>query len=410
MKLRSISAPALVALAFATACSAGGNKGDDIDIKSDGGGDTNGFDPAAGDAWELEANPDSLTIDPEKDNDGDGYVFKDDCNDGNPEVNPGAYEVPGDGVDNDCNGKVDEVDDCDSVVDLNHYKSTNGLDFAKALGLCRTATAGATGKDKTWGVISAQLVRADGSALVTGQSVQHGILKKFGPLGPRAGKNMIVLSSGTARTPDYPEFSEPRTKSFSVSTNEVTPPAGHPQNAGGCSEPFKKTANDSVNLKLKIRVPTNANSFKFDFDFFSSEYSTFVCSSYNDTFVAILDSKKPLDPKYAKNISFDSKGSPVNVNSGFFEACTAGTYKGKTFPCSKGTAELVGTGFWDTDPKQNGATSWLETKAPVIPGEEITIQFMIWDTGDHILDSTVILDNWRWDAKPTTGPVTDRPK
>jgi hypothetical protein len=35
---------------------------------------------------------------------------------------------------------------------------------------------------------------------------------------------------------------------------------------------------------------------------------------------------------------------------------------------------------------------------------------MIWDTGDHILDSTVLLDDFKWDAKGTTAPVTDRPK
>lgn len=411
--MKSLAAPLIVALAFSAACSAGADKspGPGLDpnetgVDDDGGG----FDPSSGDAWELEVNTDVQPIDPEADNDGDGYLFKDDCNDGNKEVNPGAYEVPGDTVDNNCDGTVDEPDSCDNVTDLNHYKTTNAMDFAKALGLCRQAKAGAVGKERTWGVISAQLVRADGSPLVTGQNVQHGILKKFGPLLPRNGKNMVVLSSGTARTPDYPEFIEPRTKSLQITTNKVTPPAGHPKNVAGCPEPYIKTANDSINLKLKIRVPTNANSFKFDFNFYSSEYSTFVCSSFNDSFVAILDSKKALDPKYAKNISFDSKGSPVNVNSGFFEACTAGTYGGKTYGCAKGTSELEGTGFWDSDPKQNGATSWLETMAPVVPGEEITLQFMIWDVGDHRLDSTILLDNWRWDAKPTTGPVTDRPK
>jgi hypothetical protein len=124
-----------------------------------------------------------------------------------------------------------------------------------------------------------------------------------------------------------------------------------------------------------------------------------------------------LDPKNAGNISFDSKGSPINVNSGFFEVCKPGTSDtgGKTFACAKGTKELEGTGFWPaSDPfigePTNGATGWLETAAPVIPGETITLQFMIWDTGDHVLDSTVLLDDFKWDAKGTTAPVTDRPK
>lgn len=49
---------------------------------------------------------------PSEDCDGDGYAFKDDCDDGNPNVNPGAVEIPGDpdGVDEDCSGTADDVD------------------------------------------------------------------------------------------------------------------------------------------------------------------------------------------------------------------------------------------------------------------------------------------------------------
>jgi hypothetical protein len=42
------------------------------------------------------------------DNDGDGYTPEDgDCDDNNPDVNPGAREVAGDGVDSNCNGEDD---------------------------------------------------------------------------------------------------------------------------------------------------------------------------------------------------------------------------------------------------------------------------------------------------------------
>jgi len=393
------------------ACSAGNNKPDDtLGTGGPGGGEDGGtgFDPDAANTSGSGLDADPVALDPNKDNDGDGYLFADDCNDRDKLVNPGAFEVLGDGVDNDCDGKIDNFDDCDTSADATHYKTTDANEFAKALGLCRTTTEGATGKAKTWGVISAELVRADGTPIST--PVQHAVLNDFGPMKPRAGKNLVALSSGTARTDAYPDFQHPRTNYFK-SGNAATPPAGFPKNSSDCQDPVNPKVNDSVNLKLKIRVPTNANSFSYDFDFYSSEYLKYVCTMFNDSFVAILDSKIAGDPKHSKNISFDSKGNPVNVNSGFFEVCTPGSNSGHSFACAKGTSELTGTGFWpDSDDTQDGATSWLETKAPVQPGEEITIQFMIWDTQDDWLDSTVLLDNWAWDAQATTAPVTDRPK
>jgi len=43
------------------------------------------------------------------DQDGDGYVQQVDCDDNDPAVNPGATENPGNGIDDDCDGAVDEV-------------------------------------------------------------------------------------------------------------------------------------------------------------------------------------------------------------------------------------------------------------------------------------------------------------
>jgi hypothetical protein len=45
------------------------------------------------------------------DQDGDGYCAADDCDDGDPTVNPGAFEIC-DGLDNDCDGQIDDGVHC----------------------------------------------------------------------------------------------------------------------------------------------------------------------------------------------------------------------------------------------------------------------------------------------------------
>ena len=81
-----------------------------------------------------------------------------------------------------------------------------------------------------------------------------------------------------------------------------------------------------------------------------------------------------------------------------------------TSVCPGGTGELAGTGFdapgtYCAAPSSGGgATGWLTSTAPVTPGEVITLEFMVWDTGDANLDSSVLIDHFTW--VPTAGSTT----
>lgn len=60
------------------------------------------------------------------DADGDGYTELEDCNDLNAAVHPGAIEIPGNGIDDNCDGQVDEENPTDVIdFDGDGYVDTN---------------------------------------------------------------------------------------------------------------------------------------------------------------------------------------------------------------------------------------------------------------------------------------------
>ncbi len=144
-------------------------------------------------------------------------------------------------------------------------------------------------------------------------------------------------------------------------------------------------------MRLEIRVPTNAKSFTYRFRFYSSEYWSFQCTSYNDFFLALLQSGAaglPTD----KNIAKDGSGNPVSVNNGFFDVCVPKTCN----TCPAGVADLAGTGMQLNN--TGGATKWLFNDATVVSGEKMVLDLMIFDVSDSILDSLTLLDGFTWNA------------
>ena len=402
--------------------SAGGAGGSTIGVGGTGTGgsviQTDGGGPPA-----PMACPDS---DPNIDGDGDGVTpAQGDCRDCDPFTRPGAVDVAGNLIDEDCNGTPDdEPTNCDGAV------SFDGLDPVQAaltMGVCRMQ------QGDSWGLVSAHWVYPDGSAASTGpvpppfpipippsgcgaagdppNPMSHGLLTNFGAnVFPREGTNLVAISSGVAR--GEPGMAPPPGQGMSPAGADMCTyslaPQGFPIDFPSCpgtATALDKNVNDGMALQLEIKVPTNANSCSFDVNFYTYEFPNYICSQYNDFFVALLRSQHPNTPANG-NVSFDSQGNPLSVNAGFLEVCSGPTTAGgKQFNCAYGTDELAGTGF-----EPGAATSWLKTTFSVVPGETIGLRFAVWDVGDHILDSTVLLDNFRCgpeggDEPPETIPI-----
>ena len=338
-------------------------------------------------------------------------------------VNPGAFEVEGNGVDDDCDGEIDEVEPtCDAGLDSG---SNMALDYAAALDLCQETEEDAPLSERTWGVISAELTLANGESMPL--PVQRSIRTEFGDnIVPSGGESLVVLASGNAAAPGQ---QDPAHQAFEGGQDlGTTVPAPQdwvdanngefPASCDGVQPSGNTDANDSVMLSVRVRVPTNARSFSTRMFFFTAEYPEWVCSEYNDFFVALLDSTGEGNPS-DKNIAIYDDGQdlwPVGLNilktaPGLFSVCQSGNVgcqgdlAQEAYDCADGPELLAGTGFDAIDQFNScngndfyvgGGTGWLEMSGNVEPGEIMDIRFAVWDAGGHLFDALVLLDDWRW--------------
>ncbi len=309
-------------------------------------------------------------VDENEDRDGDGFTTCDgDCCDstecGEPiNANPAAFDAAGNNFDDDCDGMADNtLALCDQGLPSN---SSVGMDYAKAIDLCQETTMA----DPKWGVISATLTLPDGTGVP--DDVSHAIRNRFGTkVAPRGGVSMAVFSTGHAASkgdanPAYHDFvSYSGTKESALPMDFLMANNGMLPNAPGCPDPIADTANDPVMLTLEVRVPSNAHSFSLKTNFYSAEFPEWTCSSYNDFFVVLLDSMytgnptNPMDKNLAFYTSPMMMNYPVGVtlgngNTGLFTQCVNGSTgcsgSPGTISSCVSTDDLAMTGFDDPSP------------------------------------------------------------
>lgn len=234
---------------------------------------------------------------------------------------------------------------------------------------------------------------------------------------PREGSAFAVLGSGFTTDLDLPtpvgdldiapthcnddlgnEYDMGTTLPAPIQTTDVTGDCSMNDallGTGDCSNTIQGqfmqggSANDYTELRIVADVPITNNSISYDFAFFSTEYPWYYGSAFNDMYIGWLESES-----WTGNISFDNAGNPISLNAGFLDYRDDGG----------GLAEFAGTCM-----RQHAGTTWLNSTAPVTPGETITLVLAIFDLSDSALDSYVFLDNFGWGCEgedtPQTNPV-----
>lgn len=174
---------------------------------------------------------------------------------------------------------------------------------------------------------------------------------------PRQGGSYVILSSGDATK--APNTSQ----GVNASAN-----LGGAARAGGSDR-------DVTVLKLDLKVPSGANCLTFAFRFLSEEYPEYVGRQYNDAFIAETGATTWTTAGSTitapGNFAFDPNNNVVSINA--------------TGPASVAPAEAATTVY-------DAATQLLRASTTVSPGTT-SLFLSIFDQGDAVLDSTVLLDD-----------------
>lgn len=184
--------------------------------------------------------------------------------------------------------------------------------------------------------------------------------------------NGVVLSSGQAAQTTaafQSNLNQPSTNIGGGSTPQIDAYApGSVTNWNGSRDAAQ------ITVSFTLAAPS---AIAFDFIFGSVEFPTFT-GNFTDAFYAFLDGTQ---------ISFDSNGNPVQVGGSFASTLT--------------TAD---TNSAFSDP--HGLTGPLTTISGLLGAGAHTLNLVVADTNDAILDSAVFLSNLRLAANPG-GPVTN---
>ncbi len=178
---------------------------------------------------------------------------------------------------------------------------------------------------------------------------------------PTSGADYALLTTGDAAIAGEPDTAENSGKDLGG-----TPVRGN-------------TDFDVTVIEIDLNVPANTNCMiGMDFRFLSEEFSEYVNSQYNDAFIAEIDNSTWTTSgstiSAPGNFAFDPDGNPISINAAGVTSMKEEFSAGTTY---------------------DGATPILSAATPISPGPH-KLYLSIFDQGDPVYDSAVMVDNIRF--------------
>ena len=257
-----------------------------------------GFTPSDAGA-DVQADSPNLTLCNHADCDGDGYRSPADCNDNDPLINPEAFDFVGDGIDDDCDGKVD-----DPVL-------TARRSLPRRRARQPTSRAPPTSAPRTLRPVPGTVVRSPRPRRVgSGAGTRPGadvvdVADQAASRSPSSrpsarirrarARTMVGLANGPWAAAD-PRSSMPLDP-MGFHINDAC--SAIPLMGADCAVADRRHARRAASTcrtgpssRSTVKVPSNVQTVVFDFSFFSSEFNQWWQSAANDAFFVLVTSKR----------------------------------------------------------------------------------------------------------------------
>lgn len=227
---------------------------------------------------------------------------------------------------------------------------------------------------------------------------------------PRRGAQAVVLSTGIAAhagmtaeaivdscsnlglpcpSTDFPEEFDLAELPQPLMTEAADCPQGQPHELGDCSGTVDpqwlgdpRLAHDYTELRFSAVVPQGTLAVSLAVAFLTAERPMRFPSEYNDFLIVWLESER-----WTGNIAIHPKlATPIAANA-------------LEYAFTNEDPEIADLAF-----AGHAATDWFRISAMVTPGDTVTLVVALFDAGDGIADSAVLLDDLRWDCDQVSRP------